>query len=200
MSILMRGMLGEPVRVLQEKLGVNADGVFGAGTETALKDYQTQNGLRVDGIAGPDTFSSMGLHELVLLTVGTKGDTVKKLQEALGVDADGIYGKGTAAAVKKFQEEQGLDADGIAGPATLAKLPAFQDVITEAQVNASVITETTPVIEGAAVDAALAEAPKEEHQGLIGKIQDALPTSLQQAEDRVAAVGKSIWNTVKSIF
>jgi hypothetical protein len=32
---------------------------------------------------------AMGLYELVLLKQGTRGDTVKKLQEKLGVGADG---------------------------------------------------------------------------------------------------------------
>lgn len=67
MSILKRGLKGAPVKRLQEKLGISADGDFGPGTERAVKEFQEANGLAVDGIAGPDTFSAMGLHELVLL-------------------------------------------------------------------------------------------------------------------------------------
>ena len=40
MAILKKGLAGEPVRRLQAKLGVTADGQFGPGTETALKDWQ----------------------------------------------------------------------------------------------------------------------------------------------------------------
>ncbi len=127
MAILLRGLRGEPVRRLQEKLGVDADGVFGGGTEKALKDYQKANGLKVDGIAGPDTFAQMGLFDLVLLRRGTRGTTVKKLQEKLGIDADGKFGPGTAKAVKAFQEENGLKADGIVGPNSLAKLNLFNE-------------------------------------------------------------------------
>jgi len=61
MSILKRGLAGEPVKILQAKLEVPADGEFGPGTETALKAYQQKHGLKVDGIAGPDTFAQMGL-------------------------------------------------------------------------------------------------------------------------------------------
>ncbi len=57
-----------------------------------------------------------------VLKVGSKGAQVKKLQEALGLTADGSFGPGTEAAVKKWQAANGLEADGIAGPATLAKL------------------------------------------------------------------------------
>ncbi len=127
MAILLKGLRGEPVRRLQEKLGVGADGIFGSGTERALKDYQKENGLQVDGIAGPDTFSQMGLHDLVLLRRGTRGSTVKALQEKLAIDADGKFGPGTEKAVKAFQEENGLKADGIVGPNTLAKLDLFEE-------------------------------------------------------------------------
>lgn len=127
MAILLRGLKGEPVRRLQEKLGVDADGVFGGGTESALKDYQKENGLKVDGIAGPDTFAQMGLYDLVLLRRGTRGSTVKAMQAKLGIDADGQFGSGTEKAVKVYQEENGLTGDGIVGPNTLAKLDLFDD-------------------------------------------------------------------------
>jgi putative chitinase len=53
---------------------------------------------------------------------GSRGDLAKKVQEALGVDADGIFGPGSERALKAWQAENGLAADGIAGPATLKKL------------------------------------------------------------------------------
>ena len=56
MAILKQGLSGEPVKRLQAKLGVTADGSFGPNTEKALKDWQTKNNLSSDGIAGPDTF------------------------------------------------------------------------------------------------------------------------------------------------
>jgi peptidoglycan hydrolase-like protein with peptidoglycan-binding domain len=131
MSILRRGLSGEPVKVLQAKLGVTADGIFGPGTETALKEYQKKHGLLVDGIAGPDTFVQMGVYELVLLTPGTVGESVKKLQQALGVTADGRFGPATQKALREFQTKNGLDADGLAGPATLAKMSNFKEMTAE---------------------------------------------------------------------
>lgn len=56
------------------------------------------------------------------MKVGSRGVNVKKLQEALGVTADGSFGPNTEAALKAWQEANGLLADGIAGPATTAKL------------------------------------------------------------------------------
>ncbi len=140
MALLKLGMAGEPVKRLQQKLGVAADGQFGPATDAALKAYQKEHGLGVDGIAGPDTFAQMGLHELILLMPGSTGETVKKLQTSLGIAADGQYGAGTAAAVKAFQEKNGLDADGYAGPVTLASMKMFAE-ITPAVVEASKVTD-----------------------------------------------------------
>lgn len=53
---------------------------------------------------------------------GSTGDTVKKLQAALGLKADGVFGIGTEASLKSWQAKNGLVADGVAGPKTLAKL------------------------------------------------------------------------------
>lgn len=53
---------------------------------------------------------------------GSQGETVKKLQAALGMKADGVFGIGTEATLKSWQAKNGLVADGVAGPKTLAKL------------------------------------------------------------------------------
>ena len=53
---------------------------------------------------------------------GMRGDDVKKVQQALGITADGIFGFGTASAVKKWQRANGLVADGIVGPNTQSKM------------------------------------------------------------------------------
>ena len=140
MSILKRGLKGAPVKRLQAKLGITADGDFGPGTERAVKEFQEANGLAVDGIAGPDTFTAMGLHELVLLRKGSRGIAVKKLQQGLGIGDDGIFGSGTEAAVKDFQTKNGLDADGLAGPETLAMLHTFEEM-TPAVAEAAAVQE-----------------------------------------------------------
>ena len=111
MSLLKRGLKGAPVKRLQQALGINADGDFGPATEKALRAYQEKAGLAVDGIAGPDTFTALGLHELVLLRQGSRGRAVKDLQTALGIDADGIFGSGTEKAVMDFSKAIELKPD-----------------------------------------------------------------------------------------
>jgi chitosanase len=59
-------MQGDDVTALQQALltagiTVAADGIFGAGTDAAVKQFQTQHGLTVDGIVGPATRSALGL-------------------------------------------------------------------------------------------------------------------------------------------
>jgi len=53
------GSKGETVRFVQMKVGVPEDGLFGAGTRSAVIAYQEKNGLKADGIVGPATLSKM---------------------------------------------------------------------------------------------------------------------------------------------
>ncbi len=169
MSILKRGLKGAPVKRLQEKLGIESDGAFGPGTEKALKEYQAANGLAVDGIAGPDTFAKIGLPELILLRVGSRGEMVKNMQECLGIDADGRFGPGTKKAVEEFQAKSGVAVDGMAGPETLSKMLGLLAIFTPEVVEKAVVQadeehfegEALPEISGGEVVAAEAEAPAE---------------------------------------
>jgi len=57
--LLKKGSKGDDVKKLQAKLGLAADGIFGAGTETKVKEWQASNGLGADGIVGDGTWSKM---------------------------------------------------------------------------------------------------------------------------------------------
>jgi peptidoglycan hydrolase-like protein with peptidoglycan-binding domain len=53
---MRRGSRGEGVKQLQQKLGMRqADGIFGPATETAVRTFQRTQGIKVDGIVGPET-------------------------------------------------------------------------------------------------------------------------------------------------
>lgn len=58
-GVLRKGSRGDGVKIMQEALGITADGAFGPGTERALKEWQAANGLTADGIAGPATFAKL---------------------------------------------------------------------------------------------------------------------------------------------
>jgi len=59
--VLKKGSRGEDVKVLQQFLGLTADGIFGSGTEASVKNWQVTNGLSADGIVGPNTWDAMGM-------------------------------------------------------------------------------------------------------------------------------------------
>lgn len=63
----------------------------------------------------------------MIYKIGDKGEAVKKIQLALGIDSDGIFGPWTEKAVMQFQADNGLEVDGIVGEKTWAAL--FKDDI-----------------------------------------------------------------------
>jgi hypothetical protein len=92
------------------------DGDFGSTTQSKLK-ASPANGFK---IAPWDKKPRL----LRLCTPLLEGSDVEKLQKALGVTPDGVFGKNTKASVEKFQKDKGLKADGIVGPNTLKMLLA----------------------------------------------------------------------------
>ena len=140
-QILRRGSTGNEVKNLQNLLNyvygpeLKVDGVFGATTEAAVKKFQKDYGLTVDGIAGPSTLNRLKqirtapvtATPLPILRRGSTGTNVKYLQDILNrlgysVVADSNFGAKTEAAVKKFQQDYGLVADGVVGAKTWSML------------------------------------------------------------------------------
>jgi peptidoglycan hydrolase-like protein with peptidoglycan-binding domain len=125
---------GRQVEMLQEALGIGADGVYGPETEEAVKSFQSEHGLEVDGIVGPATLSALrggsahssGVRRDAVNFTSEDGEgsggAVARLQSALDLSADGDFGPETEAAVRRLQERHGLTVDGIVGPATWSVL------------------------------------------------------------------------------
>lgn len=63
MSTLKLGSKGDEVKLLQKKLNITDDGIFGPKTEAAVKAFQKQHNLEVDGICGKDTWNALGVKE-----------------------------------------------------------------------------------------------------------------------------------------
>jgi soluble lytic murein transglycosylase-like protein len=109
------------------------DGVSGPGTVAAVKLFQAQKGLAVDGRAGQRTRAALGplgrpllgRRDLARGAVGFDVSVLQFLLRARGFCSDaptGAFDVRTAAAVGAFQRSHGLAADGIAGRRTLAAL------------------------------------------------------------------------------
>jgi peptidoglycan hydrolase-like protein with peptidoglycan-binding domain len=128
--VVRRGARNHPVRTLQYLLRargerVDINGVFGAGTETAVRAFQARERLVVDGVVGPLTWRALA----VTVRRGSRGDAVRGVQDEFqfrnlsgdpsrGLRIDGVFGAQTEAAVRGFQDAVGIDVDGIVGPIT----------------------------------------------------------------------------------
>ncbi|PAF19766.1 peptidoglycan recognition protein family protein [Terribacillus saccharophilus] len=145
-KVLRKGSKGEAVKDLQNKLiskgfslpKYGADGDYGDETVSAVKALQKAAGITVDGIYGPATAKAIDSYKKPaakattskasgsavvpypgkLIKKGSRGKDVERIQRAVDVKADGIFGSGTESAVKAYQKRKGLSADGIVGPAT----------------------------------------------------------------------------------
>ena len=119
-----QGSHGHPVQTLQYLLGaqghpVTVDGVFGPGTDAAVRAFQQAGHLSVDGVVGPQTWSAL----VVQVSQGSTGDAVRAVQaefrfRGTGLQVDGVFGPNTDAAVRAFQQAVGFAVDGVVGPLT----------------------------------------------------------------------------------
>jgi N-acetylmuramoyl-L-alanine amidase len=132
--VLRRGDRGYAVRDLSARLTAIAApvDVYDEALESAVREFQRERGLRVDGICGPETWGALiesgfrlGDRLLYLARPMLRGDDVAELQRrlnAMGFDAgreDGILGPETETALRQFQRNAGATADGVCGRATL---------------------------------------------------------------------------------
>ena len=104
-------------------ISVTVDGQFGSQTHSAVRTFQSRNGLYVDGIVGSQTWPKLVRY----LTQGASGAAVSGLQVQLRknghtVAVDGQFGPQTASAVKAFKTRVGLTANSVADTATWREL------------------------------------------------------------------------------
>ncbi|WCB96548.1 endolysin [Baekduia alba] len=74
-ATLSAGATGAAVSALQAALGVKQTGTFTAATKRAVRSFQRQHGLTVDGIVGPQTAAALGLPSAVAKTSDATGAT-----------------------------------------------------------------------------------------------------------------------------
>ena len=150
---------GDDVRQYQQRLvelgylsSKYVTGKFNQPTVEATKAFQTMNGLKVDGAAGPQSLkliysndalnadgvrvgdllmSSSGTSVSEVLTAGMTGEQVRQVQSRLAElgylsasFVNGVYDDNTRQAIRRFQQANGLTADGAAGSATQSRLYA----------------------------------------------------------------------------
>ena len=151
-STVGKGDSGNLVTGAQSALGMeDPSGNFDKATEQAVREYQEENGLQVDGVIGSQTAASMQGREAEVgelskndkrwlrrqgreltetLKRGSEGKMVKRLQEGLidagifvgDAGADGKFEAETEKGVKALQRRRGQEPSGEADPAFRATL------------------------------------------------------------------------------
>ena len=179
---------------LNELLGLRLplDGIMGAETRRAIRDFQARRRLPADGIVGPDTQAAL-LAARRSLPPGTARElppagevyedseleeelsrssaeyrrwVQSALNQVLGLNLvmDGVIGRATRSAIRSFQRRQGLRADGKVGPATERAL------IAAGAPPPSGAPSTTPAVQPSPASGAFQPVPVETPGG--GRITD----------------------------
>ena len=80
-SVLRQGSKGSDVKEMQRRLKQwgyykgSVDGIFGAGTRSAVISFQKKNGLKADGVVGKATFKALGMNSAYEALAGQSGNT-----------------------------------------------------------------------------------------------------------------------------
>jgi putative chitinase len=118
---LQQGSSGNNVKALQCLLnyrisaGLLDDGSFGAVSTTAVKNFQSANGLVVDGVAGPITLASLVVDVRSVANSNAAKAAQWLLSKFATVVVDGNFGSVSDGITKTFQGKMGLLQDGLIG-------------------------------------------------------------------------------------
>ena len=188
------------------------EAIFDADVELAVRTFQQQRGLTVDGVVGPLTFRRLDearwrLGDRILTHLPGNlmaGDDVYTLQGRL-LDlgfkvgrVDGYFGPDTEAGVREFQRNFGIPPDGTCGPATLKALTRLSPMVKGGAPNAlraqERIREAGPHLGGkiVVIDVGRGHNLPEEH----AEVSDAILHDLaQRVEGRLVATGVQAYLT-----
>ena len=93
-AVLRQGAKGGEVKEVQRRLkqwgyyNGNVDGVFGAGTRTAVIKFQKKNGLKADGVVGAATYKALGMNSSYQVLAGKNQNTA---QSTGGFSSSEVY-------------------------------------------------------------------------------------------------------------
>lgn len=130
--LIQRGSVGNDVRFAQTMLALfmpeaygdlAVDGDFGYNTESAVIEFQEENGLFADGIVGSMSWNRLAPTVSINYSHWRKEKAIHEVQRLLqeggfltANDADGLFGRKTETAIRAFQSKYSLYVDGKWGP------------------------------------------------------------------------------------
>ena len=164
MKVLRKGDRGPEVRTLQKKLTAAGhplkpiDDQFGPNTDKAVRNFQREKSLKVDGVVGDGTWKALEAAikaqkitiAIKTLRKGSRGALVRTLQQRLNAKGYTIqpmsdyFGIKTDTAVRNLQRKNKLIADGVVGPNTWYAL----GVIDSARPNVKPVNSLDGLIAG----------------------------------------------------
>jgi Putative peptidoglycan binding domain len=139
--------LQDAIDELQERLKVQGylsvlRGHFDAETEQAVRKFQKDNHLFIDGVVGPLTWAclcypqlSWRKHKIVSPEIITAIEELQNILRSEGYsiqDAQNSFGRDTEKAIKDIQRKYGLKVDGIVGAVTWAVLLGMRQEVPQA--------------------------------------------------------------------
>lgn len=155
------------LQVESDDLLTDASSVFfDDATDHAVREFQQERGITVDGVVGQQTYHALDearwrLGDRILTYAPSRliaGDDVASLQQRLldmGFDCgrvDGLFGVETEQALREFQRNVGIVPDGTCGPATFKALNQLARTVTGGRPHAmresEAITRAGPTLSG----------------------------------------------------
>lgn len=140
MTLSKYGSRGNEVRQIQtrlKELGYNPgtiDGIYGTNTQNAVKAFQRDKGLSVDGIAGPKTLKALGISSGSSSNAGYTQNDINLLARIISAESRGesYTGQVAVGAVVLNRVEHPSFPDTIAG---VIYQPGAFTAITDGQFN-----------------------------------------------------------------
>lgn len=134
------GSTGSEVTQIQTKLkrwgyyNGNIDGIYGSKTVTAVRSFQSKNGLTVDGIAGPKTLAAMGISSSSYSGSSNNNSNLNLLAHLIYAEARGepYAGQVAVGAVVLNRVKSSSFPNSLAG---VIYQPGAFDVVSDGQIN-----------------------------------------------------------------
>jgi putative chitinase len=134
--LLKVGSKGDNVKAIQEKLGLApADGIFGPGTQKAVKDWQAAHGLAADGLVGDATWSKLFA---VIAARDEQGNLVDDDGNPVEIESANDKPVATSASAAPITSVPGLKLEKLKGHVPDAVIAQIPDAAAKFQINTAV--------------------------------------------------------------